>query len=154
MKNVLLVIVPGYEAPNAVAYAIDRARNLGGELIALAVVDPSTHQRVATALSDVGFVGERVSEDVMEALEKEQRGFADLQLAQVRAEAERAGVPVSVRIEAGDPGEVTPRICTRHQVALVVLVAEKRSWVTRFLSRSTPVKLPALASCEVKVMED
>lgn len=154
MKNVLLVIVPGYEAPNAVAYAIGRARDLGGELIALAVLDPATRQRLATALSDVGFVGERVSGDVVEALEKEQRGFAELQAAQVRAEAERAGVPVTVLVEAGDPSEVAPRICARHQVALAVLVAERQSWVTRFLSRSAPVKLPALASCEVKVMED
>jgi nucleotide-binding universal stress UspA family protein len=154
MKNVLIVIVPGYEAPRAAEYAIRRTSELGGELIALAVVDPKAHQRVASALSDVGFVGERVSEKVIEALAREQRGFAELQLAQIRAEAERQGVAATVMIEMGDPGDVAPRICREREVGLCVLVVEKVSWVTRFLSRSTPVKVPALAGCEVKVMED
>jgi hypothetical protein len=41
-----------------------------------------------------------------------------------------------------------------HQIGLALLVAEKRSWLTRFLSRGAAVKLPALSGCEVRVMEE
>jgi hypothetical protein len=33
-------------------------------------------------------------------------------------------------------------------------VAERQSWLTRFLSRSAAVRLPALSGCEVRVMEE
>jgi hypothetical protein len=57
-------------------------------------------------------------------------------------------------IEEGDPGEICAALVREHEIATAVLVAEKRSWLTRFLSRSAPLNLPTLAGCEVKVMED
>lgn len=154
MKNVLLVVVPGHDSPNAVDYALRRAAELGGSLVALAVLDPEAHRRVATALTDVGFVGERVSEDVVETLEKERRDFAVTQVQQVAEEARRRGIECSTVVEEGDPSEVCARVVASNHVVAAVLVAEKQSWVTRFLSRSAPVKLPSLPGCEVKVMED
>jgi hypothetical protein len=153
-NNVLLVVAPGYEAPRATAYALERARQANGRLIALAVLDPEAHHAVAKTLSDVGFVGERVSEDVVEALEGERRTFAEEQLRQIGEAAAREGVSFSGLVEEGEPTEVCERVARAHGVGFAVLVAEKRSWVTRFLSRSAPVRLPSLADCEVKVLED
>lgn len=154
MKNVLLVVTPGYEAPNALAYSLARAKELGGKLVALTVLDPDAHKQVASTLSNVGFVGGRVREDLVEALEKEQRSFAEVQLQQAAEEARRQGVDCAVLLEEGDPSEVSARVVREHAIGLAVLVAEKRSWVTRFLSRSAPVRLPSFAGCEIKVMED
>lgn len=154
MKNVLLVVTPGYEAPKAVAYAMGRARELGGSLVALSVLDPDAHKQISSTLSNVGFVGGRVREDLVEALEREQRSFAEAQLQQVAEEAQRQGIDCAVLIEEGDPSEVCSRVVRERAIGLAVLVAERRSWVTRFLSRSAPVRLPTFAGCEIKVMED
>lgn len=154
MKNVLLVITPGYEAPNALAYAVARAKELGGNLVALSVLDPDANKQVSSTLSNVGFVGGRVREDLVEALEKEQRSFAEMQLQQAAEEARRQGVDCTILIEEGDPSVVCARVVRERAIGMAVLVAEKRSWVTRFLSRSAPVRLPAFAGCEIKVMED
>jgi len=154
MKNVLLVIAPGHEAPKATERALQRATEVGGGLVVLAVLDPDEHARVATALSDVGFVGERVSEDVVDALEKERRVFAEMQVQQVAEEARRRGIECTAVVEEGDPNRVCARVAAAHGVVAVVLVCEKRSWMTRFLSRSAPVKLPVLAGFDVEVMED
>jgi nucleotide-binding universal stress UspA family protein len=154
MRNVLLVVAPGYEAPNALAYAVARAREFGGKLVALAVLDPDANKQVSSTLSNVGFVGGRVREDLVEALEKEQRTVAEMQVQVAAEEARRRGIASSVLIEEGDPSEVCARVVREHAIGLAVLVAERRSWVTRFLSRSAPVRLPTFAGCEIKVMED
>ena len=154
MKNVLLVTVPGIETPNAVAYAIRRAGETGGELIALAVLDPELGQRVASTLANVGFLGEKLSGNVVQTVTHEQHMHAEEVLRKIEEHANRHGVSCRVLIEEGDPGEVCGRIIDTYDVAVAVLVAEKRSWLTRFLSRSAAVKLPALAGCEVRVMDD
>lgn len=154
MKNVLLVTSPVTDAPRAVAYALRRAKEIGGGLLALAILDPSLTQRVATTLTDVGFVGEKVSEDVADTLAREQRTQAETLLNQIAEQAKTDGVAFTPLIEAGDPSEVCSRIVDTGNVQCAVLVAEKRSWLTRLLSHSAPVKLPALAGCEVKVMEE
>jgi nucleotide-binding universal stress UspA family protein len=154
MKNVLLVTVLGIETPNAIAYAVQRARDSGGELIALAVLDPDLGQRVATTLANVGFLGEKVSDNVVDTVAREQHTHAEELLRKVREQASNQGVECRILIEEGDPGEVCGRVIDAHDVAVAVLVAEKRSWLTRFLSRSAAVNLPALAGCEVRVMDD
>jgi hypothetical protein len=153
MKNVLLVVAPGVDAPAAVAEALARARAAGGTLVALAVVDPEAHARVASALTDQAFVGERVSENLMEALEREHRGLAEEQVRLVRDEAERQGVACVALVEEGDPSEVSRRVAAAHEVGTAVLVAEKRSWAARFLSRRAPAKVPHLPGCQVVVVD-
>ncbi len=154
MRNVLLVTSPVADAPNAIAYALRRAKEIGGGLLALALLDPELSQRVATTLANEAFVGEKVSDGVVEALVREQRENAEALLNQIAEQAKKEGVPFTSLIEVGDPSEVCSRIIGAHSVQAAVLVAEKRSWLTRFLSRATAVKLPALAGCEVKVMDD
>jgi nucleotide-binding universal stress UspA family protein len=154
MNNVLLVIAPGYDAPNAFAYAVERARQSNGSLVVLAVLDPEAHAHLADALTDRGWVGERVSEDVVGALERDHRAHAQAQVEQLCDEARQAGLSCEARVEVGDPGEVCRQVVAERGVSLAVVVVERRSWVTRFLSRSAPVKLPALPGCELKVMEN
>jgi nucleotide-binding universal stress UspA family protein len=154
MSNVLLLLSAEIEAPNATRYALQRAKDLGGGLVAVAVLDPNVSKRVASTLANVGFVGEKVSENVMQTLEREQRAQAEALLNQIEEQARKLGIAFDAIVEEGDPGEICARIVRQHDIATAVLVAEKRSWLTRFLSRSAPMNLPALAGCEVKVMED
>ena len=154
MKNVLLVTSPVADAPNAVAYALRRAKETGGRLVALTVLDPARAQRVAKTLDTVGLVGARVSDSVVDALAREQRAHAETLLNQIAEHAKREGVAFTALIEAGDPSDICRHIIETHDVQCAVLVAEKRSWLTRLLSRAAAVRLPAGAGCEVKVMED
>lgn len=154
MKNVLLVTSPIADGPNATAYAVRRAKELGGSLLALAVLDPEMTARITATLANVGFVGEKVSESVGSALAREQRAQAETLLKQICERAAQEGVPCRALIEEGDAGEICSRIIRAEAIGAAVLVAERRSWLTRLLSRSAAVKLPALEGCEVKVMDD
>ncbi|GIW41205.1 MAG: hypothetical protein KatS3mg076_1782 [Candidatus Binatia bacterium] len=154
MKNVLLVTSPDAEAPKALAYALERAKETGGELVALAVLDPEVVRRLETTLAQVGFVGEKVSDRVVETVLREKRARAEAHLRQVAETATKEGVRCRVLVEQGDPSEICGRVIRSEGIGLAVLVAEKPSWLTRLLARSTAVPLPSLAGCEVKVMDE
>ncbi len=154
MRNVLLMVPPASNAPKAISRALATAKALGGSLLALVVLDPDTAQRVASALANIGWVGDKVSAGVVDTLAQEQRAQAEAFLGQIAVRARAEGVPFVPLIEEGDPSEVCSRILQAHRVTAAVLVSEKRSWLTRFLSRSAAVSLPALAGCEVTLMEE
>ena len=154
MQNVLLVIPASKEPQNATTAAIELAKQRGGKLVALVVVDPAVPSYAASTLSDVGFMGEEVSEQVSETIVREQHTCSTALLHGLADRAKKEGVVVTPILEEGDIGEICRRIIRTHQIGIAVLVAEKRSWLTRFLSRSAAVQLPALAGCEVRVMEE
>ncbi len=153
MPNVLLVIPPGIEPRRARDEALAAAERLDGGLVALVVLDPAETTRIAATL-DSAFMGDRVSDRVVEVLARESRGRADEMLAALAAEAGRRGVAFTPLVEEGDPSEVCARVIRARDIALAVVVAEKRSWLSRFLSGGADVRLPALAGCEVKVLEE
>jgi nucleotide-binding universal stress UspA family protein len=154
MHNVLLVIPAGSEPQQAMRAAIDLAKQHGGALVALVVLDAEQATRAASTLTEVGFMGEEVGTQVSETITHEYRSDAETLLQALAERAKKEGVVVTPLIEAGDTGEICGRVIRTHQIGTAVLVAEKRSWLTRFLSHSAAVKLPALAGCDVKVMEE
>ena len=153
MANVLLVIPPGVRPRAARDNAIDTAARGGGTLIALVLLDPAETARIAATL-DSAFMGERVSDRVVEVLVREQHSQAETVLAEIGAQAQARGVRFVPLIEQGDADEVCARVIRTHQVASVILVVEKRSWLSRILARSSAVKLPAMANCTLTVMEE
>ena len=153
-QNVLLVIPAGKEPWRAIASAIGLARRRAASLVALVVIDPHLPTYAASSLTDVGFMGEEVGAQVSEAIAREYRTCAEALLHVVAEHAKKESVVVTPIVEHGDIGEICRRVIRTHQVGAAVLVAEKRSWLARFLSHSAAVPLPALADCEVQVMED
>ena len=153
MQNVLVVIPAGSEPQRAIGAAIELARQRGGNLIALIVLDPRSATRAARTLSESGFMSEEVGTQVTATIEHEYRSDAATLLRAVAERAKRDGIVVTPLIEEGDASEICRRVIRAHDVGAAVLVAEKRSWLTRFLSHGA-VQLPALAGCEIKVMEE
>lgn len=154
MHNVLLVIPANKEPQRASTAAIELARQRGGELVALVVVDPNVPSYAASSLTDVGFMGEEVGEQVSETIAREYHARSAALLHTLAERAKNEGVVVTPILEEGDIGEICRRVIRTHQIGIAVLVAEKRSWLTRLLSRSAAVQLPTLSGCEVRVMEE
>jgi nucleotide-binding universal stress UspA family protein len=154
MQNVLLVIPAGTEAPRASGAAMELARQRGGHLVVLVVLDPNLPTHATSTLMDLGFMGEEVGEQVGEAIVREHRARAAALLQALGERAKKEGIVVLPLIEQGDIGELCRRVIHTQQIGTAVLVAEKRSWLTRFLSHTAAVQLPTLAGCEVRVMED
>src|SRR5512143_1753442 len=139
MSNVLLVIPPGIRPRAAPERALDAAARGGGTLIALVLLDPAETARIAATL-DSAFMGERVSDKVVEVLSREQRNQAEALQAVIGERAKARGVPYVPLIEEGDADEVCARVVRAHHATAAILVVEKRSWLSRILSRSAGVK--------------
>lgn len=154
MRNVLLMIPAGKEPQEAIGTAVELARQRGGTLVVVVVLDANLPGQVAIRLTEVGFMGEQIGRQVSDAIAHEYHTRATALLQALADRANKEGVPVIPLIEQGDTGEICSRIIRSHQIGTAVLVAEKRSWLTRFLSHSAAVKLPELANCEVRVMEE
>lgn len=154
MHNILLLIPSGKEPRRAMRAALDLARARGGTLIAVVVLDAQIPNRVANTLTEVGFMGEQIGEQVSGAIVHEHRTRAEAMLQDLGEQAKKEGVVVLPLIEQGDTGEICGRIIRAHDIGTAVLVGEKRSWLTRFFSQAAAVQLPALSGCEVRVMEE
>jgi nucleotide-binding universal stress UspA family protein len=153
MTNVLLVIPPGTRPRRSLAYALERARRDGAGLVALVTLDPYETERLASRL-DAAFMGERVSDRVLEILAREQHTRAEELLEEIGAQAKEAGIAFVPLVDSGDTSEVCRRVIRHNSVSCAVLVAEKRSWLTKLLSRSAAVHIPALEGCEIQVVEE
>jgi nucleotide-binding universal stress UspA family protein len=153
MPNVMLVIPPGVVPQRARDQAIEAARALGGGVVALVVLDPAETARVAASL-DSAFMGDQVSDRVVEVLTREARSRAEELLAALREPVVSAGLSFVGRVEEGDIGEVCAHAVRTHDVAVAIVVAERRSWLSRLLSGAADVRLPALPGCELRVLEE
>ena len=153
-RNVLILIPTGREPQQAIRAAIDLAKQRGGALVALVVLDRELAARVSTRFSETGFMSEHVEHQVSETIMREYRTRAESLLRMISERATKEGVAATSILEEGDTEDVCGRVIRTHQIGTAVLVAEKRSWLTRFLSRSAAVNLPTLAGCEVRVMDE
>ena len=153
MGNVLLIIPPGIRPCAAFGRALEQAAASGGSLVGLVLLDPAETARIAATL-DSAFMGERVSDKVVEVLAREQRSQAEALLADVGAQAAARGVSFVPLIEQGDPDEVCARVVRAQQITSAVLVVERRSWLSRILSRSSGVRLPSMANVALTVIEE
>lgn len=153
-RNVLILIPPGKQPQQAIDTAITEAKRRGSTLVALVVLDRELAARVSSRFSESGFMSEHVEHQVSATIMREYRAQAEALLRTIAEHATREGVAVTPLLEEGDTEDVCGRVIRTHQIGTAVLVAEKRSWLTRFLSRSAAVNLPALAGCEVRVMEE
>ncbi len=151
--NVLLVVPPGVKPRIGFEHALERVVEKGGKLIALAILDPRETARIAARL-DSAFMGERVGDRVMAALSREQSVRAESLLDEMAKCAAKAGVEMVPLVESGDTGEVCDKAIREHDVGYAVLIAERQSWLTRLLSRSSSVKIPSFEGCEIKVVEE
>jgi nucleotide-binding universal stress UspA family protein len=154
MSNVLLVIPAGKESQQAVRTAIDLAKQHGSSLVALVVLDADVPARVAHRLTDVGFMSEQIGQQVSDAIQHEHQARAAVLLHALAERAKNEGVAVTALVEQGDTDEICSRVIRTYRIGIAILVAEKRSWLTRLLSHGAAVRLPALAGCEVRVMEE
>jgi len=152
MGNVLLLL-PNRESPRAVREAITAAKTRASGLLIAVVLDPESNERVSAAVTEMGFMGEKVGDTVRETLARAWRTQAEELVRQLTEHARAQGVAAEVFVEQGDPSEICQRLVATRGVDVAILVAERRSWLTRLLAREA-LHLPHLSGCEVRVIEE
>lgn len=148
-KNVLLVLSTSATSDAAVGFAVERARKDGACLVALYIIESGLANEVFDTFSDIGFIGDRPSTELSEAIMKEyrQRGYEELGRVQIKAM--EAGVDFDPVMEQGEFVDRVLQMIKRKDAHVAVLVKRKKRALLKYFSRSLADDVAASAPCEV-----
>jgi len=153
MKNILLVLSTTRTPQGAIEYAVECAKKDGARLIALYVVEKELANAVFDRFSDIGFIGDKPSTHLTEAVMKEyrQRAYEELGLVQVKAmESAVSYEPVT---RHGEYLAQVLEVISENEVDLCVVVRKKSSVITKYFLGSATDALKEAAPCEVRIFE-
>jgi nucleotide-binding universal stress UspA family protein len=154
VKNLLLVLTTSGTSERALDFAVEAAKMEGANLIALYLLETELAREVFDRFSDIGFIGDRPSMELTEAIMKDyrQRGYEELGRVQVKAMEE--GVGYEPLMEQGDYIEKVLEVIRDRNIDVAVVVRRKPSALLRYFSRSVADELAERAPCKVHVFEE
>ncbi len=153
-KNILIVLSTSRTTSRAIDFAVDKAKKEGSGLVALYVIDTGLTNEVFDRFTDIGFIGDKPSTRLTEAIMKEyrQRGYEEIGKVQVRAMEEN--IDFDAVTAQGAFVEKVIEVIESHNVSTAVVVKRKTSGFMKYFSRSVVDELVEKAPCEVVVFEE
>jgi nucleotide-binding universal stress UspA family protein len=151
MTDILLVLSTTGTPDEAIEFAVKKAAKEGARLTALYIVEDELQKDAFDRFSDIGFIGDRPSTELGEAVMKEyrQRGYEELGRVQIIAmEAAVDFDPITLQ---GSYLTTVLDVIDERKVTLVVTARRKRSKLSRYLKRSHAEELTESAPCKVIV---
>ncbi len=154
IKRMLLVLSTTRTSEEAVSYAIDLAAESNAELITLFVLETEVANEVFETFSDIGFIGDKPSSKLTEAMMREFRQRAYEELKRVEDMANRRGIKNESIIEEGDFLEKALWTIEKYRIDRAVAIRKKRSAIARYFVKSQVMRLKEQAPCDVEVFEE
>jgi nucleotide-binding universal stress UspA family protein len=154
MKSIVLLLSVARMSEKALEFAVERAKEWSAELTVLYIIDTSLADEVFDRFTDIGFMGDKPSTQLTEAIMKEfrQRGYEDLGRVQVRAMEEGVGYnPMTVQ---GDFFRCAMEVIGQQKADMVVAVKRRESALARYFYKSPVDEIKKSASCEVVIFEE
>ncbi|HEY4706914.1 MAG TPA: universal stress protein [Thermodesulfobacteriota bacterium] len=154
MKKVLLVLSSQTRSDEAVDFAVKRAKEEKAMLVALYLLEAGAANEAFDTFSDIGFIGDKPSAQVSEAIMKEmrQRGYEELGRVQIKAMEE--GVAFEPLLEDGEPVSVALSAIESMGITTAVLVKRKRRAFFKYFSSTYADEIAGKAPCEVLIFTD
>lgn len=154
MKKILLVLPYAGVSDSSIVKAVKRASDEKAVLIALYLLEGSAGENVFDAFSDIGFIGDRPSEDLSKLVMKEtrQQGYETLGRVQIKAMEE--GVAFEPLLEEEATTERVLEVIEKTSPEAVFVVAKKKRSFFKYFKRSLADELVERASREVTVITE
>jgi nucleotide-binding universal stress UspA family protein len=154
MGYLMLILSPTRHNPKSVDLAISLVQNTKRSLLAAFVIDAKVTDAISGRIVDIGFLGDRVSAQLEEAILKEYEERGRRELEEVKERAQGLGIECEMLIRKGDFVEECLRIAKEKQVEDMVVSRAERSNVSRKLFGSAVNELLERAPCPVMVVSD
>lgn len=155
MKNkVLLVLSTSGTSEAALDYAVERAKKDRSGLVALYLLESALAKEIFDRFTDIGFIGDKPSQELSESIMKEyrQRGYEELGRVQIKAM--EAGVDFEPVMAQGEYVSSVLEEIRKRDAVLAVLVKRKQSQFFKYFSRSFADEVRRQAPCEVAVFTE
>jgi nucleotide-binding universal stress UspA family protein len=150
----MLVLSPTRHNPKSVDLAISLVQSTKRPLLAVFIIDTKVADAISDRIVDIGFLGNKVSGQLEDAIlrEYEERGRSELDEVKERAQA--LGLECELLIRRGDFVAECLRIAKENQVEDMIVSRADRSGVSRKLFGSAVNELLEAAPCPVMVVSD
>lgn len=154
MKKVMLVLSISGTPQEVIDYAVDRAKNEGAGLVALYILETGLADGVFDSFSDIGFIGDKPSTELSEAVMKEyrQRGYEELGRVQIKAMEE--AVPFEPLMEQGEYVVRVLDVIRERDIGVAVVLRRQKRRFMKYLSSSVADEVKSQAPCEVVVFTE
>jgi len=154
LKNILLILSTSRTSQDAIEYAVNLAKKEKAKLVVLYIVETELANEVFDKFTDIGFIGDKPSTQLTEAIMKEyrQRGYEEMGKVQIRAMEEN--VDFDAVTTQGDFVEKAIEVIERYKVDVAVTIKRKRSAFLKYFSKSMVDELVEKAPCKVEVFEE
>jgi nucleotide-binding universal stress UspA family protein len=150
--KILLAFSSNRHSRELVDFAIRRAAETGAEIVALLVVDTRLTDLISEEVSDIGFLGEKVSDEFRAAVLREYGRQGSDELERVGQRAHERGLAFTSRVEPGDFLPVTLRVAAEVTADEIIVTRAHRSRMGRFVFGSIVDELARRACCPVTVV--
>ena len=149
-----MVLATSCTSDKAVEAAVEAAKAAGVKLTALYLIETELAKEVFDKFSDIGFIGDKPSMELTEAMMKDyrQRGYEELGRVQVRAMEE--AVEYEPLLEQGDYLGTVMEVIEARGVSKAFVVRRRPNALLRYFSRSIADELKEGAPCEVTIIEE
>jgi len=154
MKKILLVLPFSGVSDRSIATAVKRAAGEKASLAALYLLEGSAAENVFDAFSDIGFIGDRPSEDLSRLVMKEARQQGYEALGRVQIKAMEEGVSFEPFLEENSGIENVLSIIEKTSPEAVFIVERKKRSFFKYFKRTLADELKERASCEVVVVNE
>ena len=153
MKRVLLILSTSRTSNEAIEFAIDKAKTEGLGITALYIIDTTLTNELFDKFTDIGFIGDKPSTELVESIMKEyrQRGYEEI--GNVQKAAMEAGIDFDALTTQGSYVQEALKAIKENNVENVVAVKRKISVFLKYFSKSPVDTLVEESTCEVKVFE-
>lgn len=154
MNCVLLILSTSRTSQDAIEYAVNLAKKEKAKLVVLYIVETELTNEVFDKFTDIGFIGDKPSTQLTEAIMKEyrQRGYEEMGKVQIRAMEEN--VDFDAVTTQGDFVEKAVEVIERYKVDVAVTIKRKRSVFLKYFSKSMVDELVEKAPCKIEVFEE
>lgn len=145
MIGVKMILLPtdGSEcSAKAMAYALSFARQYGGHIVALHVIDQRWEEHTRVVFAEVG---QDLTQKIRNGYEEEARRI----LREVTDAANKVAVSVETKVLAGVPSEEIVRVAQQLPADIIIMGTHGRAGVSHLLLGSVAEKVVRRAPCPV-----
>ena len=154
MGKVMLILSPTRHNPKSVDLAFSIVQKTKRSLTAVFIVDTKVSDAISGRIVDIGFLGDRVSTQLKNAILRDYETRGKRELQEVSERARELGIECETVVGRGDFVEESLRIAAEKQVEDIIVSRAERSNISRKLFGSAVNELLERSPCPVMVVND
>lgn len=153
MKRILLILSTSRTSEEAISFAIEKAKEKGLGVLALYIIDTDLTNEMFDKFTDIGFIGDKPSSQLIESIMKEyrQRGYEEI--GNVQKLAMENNVDFDGITTQGSFVEEALKVINNEEIESAIAVKRKVGTFWKYFSKSAVDNLVNSSNCEITIFE-